>query len=180
MIGLKKQQHHFFQLFDNWAKTRYNFLLFQWCHDQLQTHCISINLGIWSEGFKCDLVDLKDPYLALVPSAWKMCPWTVWPSPRPLLVCTCLPWLTFLWSAKVPIETKCNVTAWDPKGSSSSCLSLIFKILHFFVFCKFTWRTAAFCRTNSETSDLSTSQTSLGLTVSPKVSSTLLSCELFE
>lgn len=78
------------------------------------------------------------------------------------------------------LETKCNVTAWDPQGSSSSCLFFIFKILHFFVFCKFMWRTAAFCQTNPETSNLSTSETSLGPTVSPKVSFTLLPCQLFE
>lgn len=76
------------------------------------------------------------------------------------------------------LETKCNVR--EPQGSASSCLFFVFKILHFLVFCKFRWRTAAFCLTNPEPSDPSTSETSLGLTVSPKVRFPLLSSELLE
>lgn len=49
-------------IFLNWrlSKNQLEFFfkfLFQWGHGQLQTHCISITLGTWFKGLKCELDD---------------------------------------------------------------------------------------------------------------------------
>lgn len=103
-----------------------------------------------------------------------------WPPPGSRLIWRCLSWLTLLCSANLPVTNKvfCICVRSPELLLFLSCFN--FQNSAFFVFshCRLMWRTAAFRLRKSETSNLSTSETSLGLTVSPKVSKPLLSCEL--
>lgn len=75
-IGLKKKKKNktifFSTVWQVGGKQLYFIWILQWGDDKHHTHYISINLGMWFEGFKWDLVDYK--LITGIPTCLLSCP----------------------------------------------------------------------------------------------------------